>query len=230
MHMPELFRDILHGDDGLASPTSTLQEETAHNSGSPVTAPMHARARSIPHGLQSLQSSNAGASVDSQGQPTPLRTGARGVPIPGAWIPVATLYPEGRRPTSDSPPPLVVAAQAQPLHVPRVVRPMPSRLQERLQGPSDPVAETQLRSRSPPRRRLTPTPSARTTERDREPVEVVGWRSGSEQVQARLPALLSWMQAGGTVVNRRSSRGRLQAFVARNQDNAAPGQIMSPSQ
>lgn len=227
MHMPELFRDILHGEDSLASPTSILQEETAQNSGNPAAGTRQGGAQGHAHALRSLRTAGRGASLDPHGQPAPLRNGVHGVPVPAGWVPVSTLVPEPRRRTSVSPPPLVIAARPARPHLPRMLRPVPPGLQERLQGLTELGTVTQARSRSPPRRRLTPTPAAGGAARDREAVEGLGWHS-SEGVQARLPALLSWMQAG-TAAGGRGSRDSLQAFAARNQDNANPGQIMSQS-
>eukprot|EP00892_Ulva_mutabilis_P007816 jgi/Ulvmu1/5406/UM022_0201.1 len=230
MHMPELFRDILNGEDSLASPTSTLQEESAQNSGSPAAASTSRSSNGNMHALQALRAAGGVASLEPQGQPTALRTGARALPIPAAWMSVRTGEPEPRRQSSVSPPPLIIAAQSIQPRLPHTLRPVPPRLQVRLQGLAEVRTDMQTRSRSPPRRRLTPTPSDDAAGRDREPVVGLGWRSGSEGVQARLPALLSWMHGSGAVaMGRRSSRDSLQAFAARNQDNATQGQIISQS-
>lgn len=162
----------------------------------------------------------------AQGQPTELRVGTRGGPVPAAWFSIAAVEPEPRRRSSVSRSPLVIAAQTQRLHLSRTLQSVPLGLQERLQGSPVSAPEVLQRSRSPPRRRLTPTPAADGAARDRELSDRAGFRSGAERVQARLPALLSLMQAGNSVLSGRRSTGAMQAFASRDQDNARQGRIV----
>lgn len=227
MHMPELFRDILQAEDSLSSPTSTLQEESPQNTGGPVgfASPGYVHNNTRP--LRSVRAGLRGQAWESQqvqGQPSALRVGTRGGPVPATWFSVAAVEQEPQRLSNVGRSPLVVAAQPQRIRRPRTA--VPPRLQERLQAPREYSAELLQRSRSPPRRRVTPTPAAGTSDRNREPSEGSGWRSGGERVQARLPALLSWMQAGSSIISGRGSRGTMQAFAARDQDNARQGRMM----
>lgn len=229
MHMPELFRDILQEEDSLHSPTSTLQEESPQNTGGPAGSASPGYVHNNAQPPRSVRAGRRGRSWESQqvqGQPTQLRLGARGGPVAATWFSVAAVEPEPQRPGSVSRSPLVIAAQTPRVRLPRTVQAVPPRLQERLQGPPEYATEVLQRSRSPPRRRLTPTPEAGISDRDREPSEGPGWRSGAERVQARLPALLSWMQGGNNIMSGRGSRSTMQVFAARDQDNARQGRIM----